>query len=83
MDISENQLLFSLVLWVAYRLWLSSTSSIHYYADCLAGLRDDFIGMRHYNGVFAPGNPLVFQNPEYAVCVPDSDAAKAEKAKVE
>ncbi|MFA5922261.1 MAG: hypothetical protein WC856_13380 [Methylococcaceae bacterium] len=33
------------------------------------------------NGVFAPSNPLVFQNPEYAVCVPDSEAAIAERAK--
>ncbi len=33
------------------------------------------------NGVFAPSNPLVFQNPEYAVCVPDSNEAKAEKSK--
>ena len=31
--------------------------------------------------VFAPSNPLVFQNEEYAACVPGSDAAKAEKAK--
>lgn len=30
------------------------------------------------NGVFAPSNPLVFQNPEYAACVPDSEAAKLE-----
>jgi hypothetical protein len=35
-----------------------------------------------FNGVFAPSNPLVFQNPEYAVCVPDSDTAKAELAKL-
>ncbi|MCK9396210.1 MAG: hypothetical protein M0Q44_11535 [Methylobacter sp.] len=33
------------------------------------------------NGVFAPSNPLVFQNTEYAVCVPDSCAAKVEKIK--
>ncbi len=33
------------------------------------------------NGVFAPSNPLVFQNPEYATCVPDSCAAKVEKIK--
>ena len=33
------------------------------------------------DGVFAPSNPLVFQNPEYAVCVSDSDAAKMEKNK--
>lgn len=31
--------------------------------------------------VFAPSNPLVFQNEEYAACVPGSDASKAEKAK--
>lgn len=30
------------------------------------------------HGVFAPSNPLVFQNPDYAACVPDSDAAKVE-----
>jgi hypothetical protein len=30
------------------------------------------------NGVFAPSNPLVFQNPEYAACAPDSEAAKLE-----
>ena len=34
-------------------------------------------------GVFAPSNPLVFQSPEYATCVPDSKAANAEKAKAE
>jgi len=33
------------------------------------------------NGVFAPSNPLVFQNPEYAVCVPDSKEAMKEKTK--
>jgi len=33
------------------------------------------------NGVFAPSNPLVFQNKEYAACVPDSCAAKVEKTK--
>jgi hypothetical protein len=33
------------------------------------------------NGVFAPSNPLVFQNTEYATCVPDSCAAKVEKMK--
>lgn len=30
------------------------------------------------NGVFAPSNPLMFQNPEYAACVPASPAAKLE-----
>ncbi len=33
------------------------------------------------NGVFAPSNPAVFQNPEYAACVPESCAAKVEKIK--
>jgi hypothetical protein len=33
------------------------------------------------DGIFAPSNPLVFQKPKYAVCMPDSDAAKAEKSK--
>ncbi|MDD1621194.1 MAG: hypothetical protein LUQ11_06905 [Methylococcaceae bacterium] len=33
------------------------------------------------HGVFAPSNPLVFQNSVYEVCVPGSDAAKAERAK--
>ncbi len=32
-------------------------------------------------GVFAPSNPLVFQNWHYAACVPDSVTANAEKAK--
>ena len=31
--------------------------------------------------VFAPSNPLVFQEAAYAACVPGSDAAKAEQAK--
>jgi len=31
------------------------------------------------NGVFAPSNPLVFQNTEYATCVPESCASKVEK----
>jgi len=34
------------------------------------------------NGVFAPNNPLVFQNPDYAVCVPNSKEAMKEKTKV-
>ncbi|EGW21097.1 hypothetical protein [Methylobacter tundripaludum] len=34
------------------------------------------------NGVFAPSNPLVFQNTKYAACVPDSCAAKEEKIKL-
>lgn len=34
------------------------------------------------NGVFAPSNPLVFQNPEYAACVPASTAAKLEGYKL-
>lgn len=34
------------------------------------------------NGVFAPSNPLVFQNPEYAACVPASLAAKLEGYKL-
>ena len=33
------------------------------------------------NNVFAPSNPLVFQNEDYAACVPGSPAARAEKAK--
>lgn len=33
------------------------------------------------NGVFSPTNPLVFQNPDYAVCVPYSCEAKVEKLK--
>jgi hypothetical protein len=33
------------------------------------------------NGVFAPSNPLVFQNTEYAACIPESCAAKVEKIK--
>ncbi len=32
-------------------------------------------------GVFAPSNPLVFQNSAYVACVPDSSEAKAELAK--
>jgi len=31
-----------------------------------------------FNGVFAPSNPLIFQNPKYAACVPASPAAKLE-----
>lgn len=34
------------------------------------------------NGIFAPSNPLIFQNPKYAACVPDSFAAKEEKIKL-
>lgn len=34
------------------------------------------------NGVFAPSNPLVFQNTEYAACVPASPAAKLEGYKL-
>jgi hypothetical protein len=34
------------------------------------------------NGIFAPSNPLIFQNPKYAACVPDSCAAKEEKIKL-
>jgi len=34
------------------------------------------------NGVFAPSNPLVFQNPEYAACVPLSPAAELEGYKL-
>ncbi|MDP1773054.1 MAG: hypothetical protein Q8L15_12290 [Methylobacter sp.] len=34
------------------------------------------------NGVFAPSNPLVFQNPEYAACVPASPAANLEGYKL-
>jgi hypothetical protein len=34
------------------------------------------------NGVFAPSNPLIFQNEEYAACVPNSCAAKVEKIKL-
>lgn len=34
------------------------------------------------NGVFAPSNPLVFQNTEYAACIPESCAAKVEKIKL-
>ena len=33
------------------------------------------------NNVFAPSDPLVFQNPAYAACVPGSAAAKAEQSK--
>lgn len=33
------------------------------------------------NNVFAPSNPLVFQEAAYAACVPGSDAAKLEQAK--
>ena len=33
------------------------------------------------DGVFAPSNPLVFQNSEYAACVPDSETAKVELGK--
>ena len=33
------------------------------------------------NNVFAPSNPLVFQNEDYAACVPGSRAAMAEQAK--
>ena len=33
------------------------------------------------NNVFAPSNPLVFQEAAYAACVPGSDAAKLERAK--
>jgi hypothetical protein len=32
-------------------------------------------------GAFAPSNPLVFQHPAYAVCVPGSDKAKMELSK--
>lgn len=31
-----------------------------------------------YQGVFAPSNPLVFQNPEYNVCKADKDESKFE-----
>lgn len=33
------------------------------------------------NNVFAPSNPLVFQEATYAACVPGSDAAKREQVK--
>ncbi len=33
------------------------------------------------NNVFAPSNPLVFQEAAYAACVPGSDAATLERAK--
>ncbi len=33
------------------------------------------------SNVFAPSDPLVFQNPAYAACVPGSAAAKAEQSK--
>jgi hypothetical protein len=35
------------------------------------------------NGVFAPSNPLIFQNPVYAPCVPNSYAANIEKNKLD
>ncbi|MCF7964111.1 MAG: hypothetical protein K9L79_01085 [Methylobacter tundripaludum] len=41
-----------------------------------------FYSYAAYNGVFAPSNPLVFQNPEYAACVPASPAAKLEGYKL-
>jgi len=42
-----------------------------------------FYWVAAYNGVFAPSNPLVFQNFHYAACVPDSKVANAEKVKAE
>ncbi|MDP1771105.1 MAG: hypothetical protein Q8L15_02390 [Methylobacter sp.] len=41
-----------------------------------------FYSYAAYNGVFAPSNPLVFQNSEYAACVPASPAAKLEGYKL-
>jgi hypothetical protein len=35
------------------------------------------------HNVFAPSNPLVFQNPTHAFCDPESDIAKAEQSKPE
>lgn len=34
------------------------------------------------NGVFAPSNPLIFQNTEYAACVPNSCDSRVEKIKL-
>lgn len=42
-----------------------------------------FYSYAAYEGVFAPSNPLVFQNPDYDVCKVDKDASKFESNKLQ
>jgi len=74
--------LFGLLIGYGYRpfrlfiitliIWL--TCGVFYWYAALYG--------DNGNGVFAPSNPLVFQNPEYAACVPASPAAELEGYKL-